>query len=42
MIVISHYFSDMHNCKKEEEEEEEYPCLSATLQYGVLSEDSFE
>jgi hypothetical protein len=25
-----------------QEEEEEYPCLSATLQYRVLSEDSFE
>jgi hypothetical protein len=28
--------------EEEEEEEEEYPCLSATLQYRVLSEDSFE
>jgi len=25
-----------------EEEEEEYLCLTATFQYGVLSEDSFE
>jgi hypothetical protein len=25
-----------------EEEEEEYPCLSATFRYGLLSGDSFE
>jgi hypothetical protein len=27
--------------EEEEEEEEEYPCLSATFQYRVMSEDIF-
>ncbi len=50
MVFINHYYSRdilswtsmTDEYGRIQEEEEEYPCLSATLQYRVLSEDSFE